>query len=72
MTPMKKASSDTYRAARAMKQTTKLSALVTRLRLMMTIKPKSNMIAEKVQNSGGAIKLLLLVPLIDQAGHHAA
>src|ERR1700730_2207804 len=69
---MKKASSDTYSEARARKQTTKLSALFTGLRQMMTINPKSNMIAEKVQNSGGAIRSLLLVPLIDQAGHRSA
>src|SRR4051812_28831675 len=72
MTPIKKASRETKRAARPRKQTTKLSALVTGLRLTTTINPKTSMIPAKVQKSAGAIALFLFVPLVDQPGHDPA
>jgi hypothetical protein len=44
-------------AAKPMKQTTKLSALATGLRLMTTAAPKMSMSAEKSQKKNGDISL---------------
>ena len=53
MMPMKNASSDMKSAASPRKETTRLSALATGLRLMMTAAPKMSMSAEAIQKKEG-------------------
>ena len=53
MMPMKNASSDMKSAASPRKETTRLSALATGLRLMMTAAPKTSMSAEAIQKKEG-------------------
>src|ERR1700686_2616451 len=55
MIPMKYASSEINSAASAKNETTKLSALATGLRLMMTAAPKTSIIRAKTQKRKGDI-----------------
>src|SRR4051794_9296113 len=55
MTPMKYALSDMKRAANPRKETTRLSALATGLRLMTTAAPKTSMSSANIQNNQAGI-----------------
>src|SRR4051812_16002900 len=55
MIPMKKASSDMNKAARAMKQMTRLNALAIGLRLSTTAAPKTRSSKAKIQKRKGEI-----------------
>src|SRR4030095_16228366 len=55
MMPMKNASSDMKSAASPRKETTRLSALATGLRLMITAAPKISIKAEAIQKKKGDI-----------------
>src|SRR5205823_6353448 len=85
MIPTKKASSDMNSAASPRKETTRLSALATGLRLTTTATPKISINNAKTQNSNGGIRRnfqfgiwnfesgsFLLFPFQHDAVHHAA
>src|SRR5947207_11617518 len=87
MMPMKYASSDMKSPARPRKETTRLNALATGLRLMTTATPKTSMSSEKIQKRNADITQLnfelrisnfefggsfLFVPFQNNAVHHAS
>src|ERR1700732_1071492 len=59
-------------AAKPRNETTRLSALATGLRLMTTAAPNTSIRSANVQNRYAGITSFLLVPLQNDAVHHAA
>src|SRR6266404_835701 len=79
MMPMKEASREINSAASAKNETTRLSALATGLRLMMTAAPKTSIIKAKIQNKNGDMTFnfefgesLLFVPFQNDSVHNPA